>query len=287
MEQIRSFADKYLAHVPSLKVTDIVEIIIISFLVYHIMVWIKNTKAWALFKGVVFIMVFIVIAALFEMNTILWIAKNVVMYGVVALVVILQPELRKALEQLGQKNLIRSVIPFESSKPEEGLFSDRTIREIVKGCVEMSRAKTGALIVVRQLDSLAEYERTGIAVDGIVTSQLLINIFEKNTPLHDGAVIVQGNRVTYATCYLPLSDNMRLSKDLGTRHRAGVGISEVTDSMTVIVSEENGKISVAYEGTLSRGLTAEELEEKLRSIQKKPTDEKAHKRWKGWFHNEK
>ena len=149
----------------------------------------------------------------------------------------------------------------------------------------MSRAKTGALIVVRQLDSLAEYERTGI--DGIVTSQLLINIFEKNTPLHDGAVIVQGNRVTYATCYLPLSDNMRLSKDLGTRHRAGVGISEVTDSMTVIVSEENGKISVAYEGTLSRGLTAEELEEKLRSIQKKPTDEKAHKRWKGWFHNEK
>lgn len=263
------------------------EIILISLMVYYLLIFIRNTRAWQLLKGVFVILVFLVIAEILQMDTILWIARTAFQFATIALIVVLQPELRKALEQLGQKNLIRSVIPFESSKPEEGLFSDRTIREIVKGCVEMSRAKTGALIVVRQLDSLAEYERTGIAVDGIVTSQLLINIFEKNTPLHDGAVIVQGNRVTYATCYLPLSDNMRLSKDLGTRHRAGVGISEVTDSMTVIVSEENGKISVAYEGTLSRGLTAEELEEKLRSIQKKPTDEKAHKRWKGWFHNEK
>ena len=248
------------------------EIILISLMVYYLLIFIRNTRAWQLLKGVFVILVFLVIAEILQMDTILWIARTAFQFATIALIVVLQPELRKALEQLGQKNLIRSV---------------RTIREIVKGCVEMSRAKTGALIVVRQLDSLAEYERTGIAVDGIVTSQLLINIFEKNTPLHDGAVIVQGNRVTYATCYLPLSDNMRLSKDLGTRHRAGVGISEVTDSMTVIVSEENGKISVAYEGTLSRGLTAEELEEKLRSIQKKPTDEKAHKRWKGWFHNEK
>ena len=151
----------------------------------------------------------------------------------------------------------------------------------------MVNVKTGALIVIERDTPLPEIERTGIPVDGIVTSQLLINIFEHNTPLHDGAIIIRGNRVTSATCYLPLSDNLSISKDLGTRHRAGVGISEVTDSMTVIVSEEIGKISVAYEGTLSRGLTAEELEEKLRSIQKKPTDEKAHKRWKGWFHNEK
>ena len=275
MEQIKEFADRYLTQIQFIGPMDIVEIILISLMVYYLLIFIRNTRAWQLLKGVFVILVFLVIA------------RTAFQFATIALIVVLQPELRKALEQLGQKNLIRSVIPFESSKPEEGLFSDRTIREIVKGCVEMSRAKTGALIVVRQLDSLAEYERTGIAVDGIVTSQLLINIFEKNTPLHDGAVIVQGNRVTYATCYLPLSDNMRLSKDLGTRHRAGVGISEVTDSMTVIVSEENGKISVAYEGTLSRGLTAEELEEKLRSIQKKPTDEKAHKRWKGWFHNEK
>ena len=293
MEQIKEFADRYLTQIQFIGPMDIVEIILISLMVYYLLIFIRNTRAWQLLKGVFVILVFLVIAEILQMDTILWIARTAFQFATIALIVVLQPELRKALEQLGQKNLIRSVIPFESSKPEEGLFSDRTIREIVKGCVEMSRAKTGALIVVRQLDSLAEYERTGIAVDGIVTSQLLINIFEKNTltvgnlRILDGAVIVQGNRVTYATCYLPLSDNMRLSKDLGTRHRAGVGISEVTDSMTVIVSEENGKISVAYEGTLSRGLTAEELEEKLRSIQKKPTDEKAHKRWKGWFHNEK
>ena len=271
MEQIKEFADRYLTQIQFIGPMDIVEIILISLMVYYLLIFIRNTRAWQLLKGVFVILVFLVIAEILQMDTILWIARTAFQFATIALIVVLQPELRKALEQLGQKNLIRSVIPFESSKPEEGLFSDRTIREIVKGCVEMSRAKTGALIVV----------------DVVLTSQLLINIFEKNTPLHDGAVIVQGNRVTYATCYLPLSDNMRLSKDLGTRHRAGVGISEVTDSMTVIVSEENGKISVAYEGTLSRGLTAEELEEKLRSIQKKPTDEKAHKRWKGWFHNEK
>ena len=271
MEQIRSFADKYLAHVPSLKVTDIVEIIIISFLVYHIMVWIKNTKAWALFKGVVFIMVFIVIAALFEMNTILWIAKNVVMYGVVALVVILQPELRKALEQLGKTEFLASLLPFEIGKVEDGLFSDKTIHEISKACAEMGKVKTGALIVVQQNDPLTEYERTGIDVDGIVTSQLLINIFEHNTPLHDGAVIVRGDRIISATCYLPLSDNMSLSKD----------------SMTVIVSEETGKISVAYSGVLYRSLSPADLEDQLKKIQNKPVEEKEHKLWKGWPKNEK
>ena len=130
----------------------------------------------------------------------------------------------------------------------------------------MGKVKTGALIVIERKESLKDYERTGIEVDGIITSQLLINIFEHNTPLHDGAVIVRGNRVTYATCYLPLSDNLDLSKDLGTRHRAGVGVSEVTDSLTLIVSEETGGISMAYEGELVRHLNAESLKEKMRQI---------------------
>ena len=152
----------------------------------------------------------------------------------------------------------------------------------------MGKVKTGALIVVQQDQSLEEYERTGIDVDGIVTSQLLINIFEHNTPLHDGAVIIRGNRVISATCYLPLSDNMALSKDLGTRHRAGVGISEVTDSLTVIVSEETGKISVAYGGNLSRGLSGEELKEKLKVIQNKPEEENRKRiLWKGRSKGEK
>jgi len=267
---------------PSIIWTDIVEIAIIAFLIYHILVWIKNTKAWSLLKGVVVIAVFLVAAALFKMNTILWIAKNAVGIVATAIIIILQPELRKALEDLGRKNIISSLIPISSGKTETGLFSDRTINEITKACIEMGKVKTGALIVIERSQSLSEYERTGIDIDGIVSSQLLINIFEHNTPLHDGAVIVRGNRVTSATCYLPLSDNMALSKELGTRHRAGVGISEATDSFTVIVSEETGRISVALEGKLERNLDGDTLKERLRKIQdKQQPEEKKVKLWKG------
>lgn len=283
MDQIQSFAERYLVnlHIPSINIPDVVEILIISFLVYNIMVWIKNTRAWSLLRGVIVILAFIVLAYLFNMTTILWIVKNVFSIAVIAIIVVLQPELRKALEELGRKNLFSSFIKLESHGAD-GLFSDRTIKEITKACVEMGKVRTGALIVVRQKDDLSEYKQTGIDVDGIVTSQLLINIFEKNTPLHDGAVIIEGDRVASATCYLPLSDNMRLSKELGTRHRAAVGMSDVNDSMTVIVSEETGLISVAYNGVLARGLNAEELESQLTTIQNKPVEEeKKRKLWKG------
>lgn len=275
--------ETYLSRVSDIRWADVAEIIIISFLLYQMLVWIKNTKAWSLLKGILVIAVFILIAAYFEMNTILWIVKNMFGVAVTAVIVILQPELRKAIDELGRKNIISSIMPFELGKGSaEGRFSDKTINEIAKACVEMGKVKTGALIVIEQEQSLAEYERTGIDVDGIVTSQLLINIFEHNTPLHDGAVIVRGNRITSATCYLPLSDNMQLSKELGTRHRAGVGISEVTDSLTVIVSEETGKISAAYEGKLERNLNGDTLKEKIRTIQNKP-EEETRKRilWKG------
>lgn len=283
MEQIKVFAERYLAnlHIPTIQIADIVEILIISFLVYHIMVWIKNTKAWSLLKGVIIIMIFILLAAIFEMNTIIWIVKNAFSIAIIAIIIVLQPELRKALEEIGNKNIFSSILKLDPTRVETGLFSDKTIREISRACVEMGKVRTGALIVVRQADSLSEYERTGIEIDGVVTSQLLINIFEHNTPLHDGAVIVEGDRVTSATCYLPLSDNMRLSKELGTRHRAAVGISEATDSMTVIVSEETGSISVAYKGQLSRDLNAEELEVMLESIQNKQIEEKKRGIWKG------
>lgn len=267
-------------HIPSVRLPDVIEILIIAFLVYHMLRWIKSTRAWSLLKGVVVILVFIMLAAAFNMNTILWIVRNVISIAAITIVVVLQPELRKALEELGQKNILTSILTFED-RVEDGLFSDKTINEIVRGCTEMGRAKTGALIVVEQTQSLAEYERTGIDVDGVVSSQLLINIFEHNTPLHDGAVIVRGNRIVSATCYLPLSDNMYLSKELGTRHRAGVGISEATDSLTIIVSEETGKISVAYQGNLERSVSAERLKERLAMIQNKPVEEKKKKIWKG------
>ncbi len=290
MSQFNEFIETYMARIPtSVRWVDVVEIFLITFLIYHILVWIKNTKAWSLLKGIIVVAGFILVAAFFEMNTILWIVQNAFGVAVTAMVVILQPELRKALEELGRKNIISSIIPFDTGRTfEEGRFSDKTINEIAKACVEMGKVKTGALIVVEQNQSLAEYERTGIDVDGIVTSQLIINIFEKNTPLHDGAVIVRGNRITSATCYLPLSDNMALSKELGTRHRAGIGISEATDSMTVIVSEETGKISVAYEGGLERNLDGERLKEKLKLIQNKPEEEtKKRILWKGWSKGEK
>ena len=288
MQQLNLFVGTYLSklHMPTIHWTDIVELFNITFLPYHILLWIKNTRAWALLKGVVVIGVFVLIAAIFNMNTILWIVTNVFSIAAIAIVVVLQPELRKALEELGRKNFFSSILSFDSGKAEDGRFSDRTVNEITKACVEMGKVKTGALIVIEQEQSLGEYERTGIDVDGIISSQLLINIFEHNTPLHDGAVIVRGNRVVSATCYLPLSDNMELSKDLGTRHRAGVGISEVTDSMTVIVSEETGKISIAYGGKLERGLDAERLKQRLLDIQNKPAEEKKRKLWKGRSKNE-
>ena len=273
----------YVSRMSGIRWTDIVEIIILSFLIYHILVWIKNTKAWSLLKGILVIAVFILFAAYFEMNTILWIVNNLFSVAVTAVVVILQPELRRAVEELGRKNIISSIIPITVGRgPEGGRFSDKTINEFVKACVEMGRARTGALIVMEKDESLTDYERTGIEIDGVVTSQLLINIFEHNTPLHDGAVIVRGDRVTSATCYLPLSDNMRLSKELGTRHRAGVGISEVTDSLTIIVSEETGKISVAYGGDLERNVDAERLRARLSDLQNK-SEEDSRKRivWKG------
>ena len=292
MQEISTYIGEYLEylHIPtvtSITITDVVEIIIITLLIYAMLVWVKETRAWALLKGVLVILAFLLIAAYFQMTTILWIATRLGSLALIAIIVILQPELRKALENLGQTNIISNIFQLDALRtPTTGNFTDKTINEIVKACVEMGKARTGALIVIEHTQRLSEYERTGIDIDAIVSSQLLINIFEHNTPLHDGAIIVRGDCVVSATCYLPLSDNMELSKELGTRHRAGVGVSEVTDSLTVIVSEETGKISVAHLGKLYRGLTAEQLREQLASIQDKVTEEKKRIIWKGRTKNE-
>ncbi len=282
-----AFIQDYIAsiHMPRFRVTDIIEILIISFLIYHIMVWVRGTKAWSLLKGLIVILGFLLLAAVFNMSTILWIAEKSLSMMVIAIVVVLQPELRRALEQLGQKNILFSFINNDASR-QNGRYSDHTIDEIVKASFAMGRVKTGALMVLERNESLAEYEKTGIAIDAAVSSQLLINIFEHNTPLHDGAVIFRGDRIVSATCYLPLSDNRTLSKALGTRHRAGVGISEATDSLTVIVSEENGKVSVAYGGVLYPALTQEGLREKLEIVRDKPAEETG-KQKKGLFIRQK
>ena len=281
-DKLAEYIKNFSSYRTTMDFGDVAEILIIAVLLYYALVWMKTTRAWVLLKGLVVILIFLLLAYFFRMTTILWMAQNVLGFAVTALIVVLQPELRKALEELGKKNIISSVLPFDNNHRVDEGFSEKTINEITKACVEMGKVKTGALIVIEQKVSLRDYERTGIDVDGIVTSQLLINIFEHNTPLHDGAVIVQGNRVASATCYLPLSDNLGLSKELGTRHRAGVGISEVTDSLTVIVSEETGKISVAYEGKLERNLDAETLRDRMHKILNNPVEEHKNLRiWKG------
>ena len=249
----------------SMSPVDVVEILIISFLFYYILLWIKNTRAWNLFKGIMIILIFILLALIFHMNTILWLAENLLSVGLLALVIIFQPELRKALENLGGKNLFGRWFNF--GKTDNDRFSDRTIEELIKASYAMGKVRTGALIVVEDEILLNEYVRTGIDVDAIISSQLLINIFEKNTPLHDGGVMVRGGRVVSATCDLPLSDSLVLSKDLGTRHRAAVGISEVSDSLTIVVSEETGKVSIALRGQIYHGVDADFLREKLRYLQ--------------------
>lgn len=245
---------------------DAVEILIISFLVYHVLMWIKSTRAWNLFKGIMVILIFVLLAAFFQMSTVLWIAENTFDVGLIALVIIFQPELRNALDNIGGKNFLSSIFAFNKTVEEK--FSNHTIDELIKAVFAMGKVKTGALIVIEDEIVLDEYIRTGIDVDALVSSQLLINIFEKNTPLHDGAIILRGDRVVSATCYLPLSDSLSLSKELGTRHRAAIGVSEVSDSLTIVVSEETGRVSVAYRGEIFRDLDADALRAKLQQLQK-------------------
>lgn len=270
----------------ALKITSIVEILIIAFLIYHLLRWFKNTRAWTLLKGIVVVAVFALICYLFELNTILWIFQNTFNMLVICVFVVFQPELRRALEQLGRKNFVMSLFGTASDVEKESKNSDRSINEVIKAAYEMSKTKTGALIVLEQDVQLSEYERTGIPLDSIVSSQLLVNIFEHNTPLHDGAVFIRNNRIVAATCYLPLSDNMQLSKELGTRHRAAVGISEVSDSLTIVVSEETGAVSLARDGKLIRNLTSEAMKQMIGKSKSKDNNKKLD-RLKGIIKNEK
>ena len=273
---------------PQIRVVDAVEILIITFLFYQIILWIKNTKAWMLLRGILVVALFILVAAVFKMYTILWIAQNSLPVMATAVVIIFQPELRRALEKLGEKQFVPNMVALDKRGKDNVRFSQKTIDGIVEASFAMGAVKTGALIVVEQAIMLTEYESTGIALDCIVSSQVLINIFEHNTPLHDGAIIVRGDRIVSATCYLPLSDNMGISKELGTRHRAAVGMSEVSDALIVTVSEETGYVSVAMGGQLVRNVTPEYLKKRLESISKKSVEiGRLKKIWKGWRSHEK
>ncbi|HBP24579.1 MAG TPA: TIGR00159 family protein, partial [Oribacterium sp.] len=209
-------------------------------------------------------------AAILQLTTIMWLIERISTAAIIATVVIFQPELRKALEQLGSRNFITNLIPDNGAADA----STHTIDEIIRATFEMAKKKTGALIVIKENQSLKEIEDTGIRINGIVSSALLINIFEKNTPLHDGAVTIVGDTVTAATCYLPLSD-ADISKDFGTRHRAALGISETSDAVTIVVSEETGRVSVAAHGKLQRAQDAEALRAMIPTREQKTEDKNA------------
>ncbi len=262
--------ESWLTFLPRITIRNVLEIIILALLIYALMIWIKDTRAWNLLQGIIIIMIFTLICSILHLDTIVWIIQNVATIAVVAIVIIFQPELRKALEQLGSGSFISGILTGDDSNSSG--FTDKTASEIARASFEMSRVKTGALIVIERDSSLKEIEDTGIAIDGIVSSQLLINIFIKNTPLHDGAVLIRGNRVVAATCYLPLSDNTSISKELGTRHRAAVGISEVSDCLTVVVSEETGEVSLAEGGNLRVIPNMEVLRGELSNLMRKEED---------------
>lgn len=289
MEAIRTFFQEYLVwlSLPELTLTDILEIFIIAFMIYHIIIWVKDTRAWMLLKGIVVLLVFCLIASILNLSVILWIFSNTINVGIIAVIIVFQPELRRALEQLGRKNLVMSIITFDEQKDKNERFTNKTVNELVKATFELAKTKTGALMVLEQDINLNEFIRTGIILDSTITSQLLINIFEHNTPLHDGAVIIRDNRIVAATCYLPLTDSEKLSKKLGTRHRAGVGISEASDALTIIVSEQTGAVSIAIGGELLVDVEAEFLRNKLLEGQRSSNETKKLKLWRGRHNNEK
>ena len=280
MNAIRNFIDNYVVWftIPKFTAIDIIEIVIIAYALYHIIVWIKDTRAWVLLKGMIVLGAIFIVALLLEMNVVLWIFRNAMVVGIMALVVIFQPELRNALEKLGRQRIFSNITVFEGKNSRNERYSEKSIKEIIKAVYDMAKVKTGALIVVEREIQCREYEHTGIPINAEISSQLMVNIFEHNTPLHDGAVILRDDRIISATCYLPLSNNLAVSKELGTRHRAGLGISEVSDSVTIIVSEETGAVSLAMDGKLYRKVDADTLEMRLiEASSRLPEDRKKKK----------
>lgn len=246
----------------------VLEVAILWLVTYKFLTWVRTTRAWTLLRGITILIVITAIIYVLRLNTILYIIDKSLTVVVISMIVIFQPELRRALEKIGSQDIIKGWIPsfVDSKKSSKWTDNRKTFNEIADASFKMGAKCTGALMVIKRNQSLQEINDTGIKVDGIVTAALLINIFEKNTPLHDGALTIEGDRAAYATCYLPLSQNTSISKDLGTRHRAALGVSEETDTVTVVVSEETGAVTVAYDGKLTKMKSKEELVNYLMSM---------------------
>ena len=245
---------------PVAALVNIVDVLLVWYVFYKLITIIKGTKAVQLLKGIFVLIIARFLTEFFELNTLRWMMDQVLQWSFLAIIIIFQPELRRALEQLGRGRL------FARTALQEEEERDRLVNALTKSVSYMAKRRIGALISIEKETGLSEYIETGTGMDSYITSELLINIFIPNTPLHDGAVIIQKNRIAAAGCYLPLSESPFISKELGTRHRAAIGISEVTDAITIIVSEETGAVSVTFEGDIDRDLTLEEFEAKVRKV---------------------
>ncbi|KON90548.1 membrane protein [Rossellomorea marisflavi] len=238
-------------------VSDIVDILVVWFVIYKLIMLIKGTKAVQLLKGIFVIIIVRGLSSIFGLDTLGWMMQQALTWGFLAIIIIFQPELRRALEQLGRGRL------FSRSGMQEDEEQERIIESMTKAVSYMAKRRIGALLTLERETGMSDYIETGIPLDSKISSELLINIFIPNTPLHDGAVIVQKNQIAAAACYLPLSESPFISKELGTRHRAALGVSEVTDSITIVVSEETGAISITKNGELYRDLTLDRFKEIL------------------------
>jgi len=243
---------------PTIQLTDILDIVAVAALIYLVLIWIRKTRGWMLFRGIAIVLGAWIVAMILNLNMVELVFNKLFNIGILAIIVIFQPELRRALERLGTSRVFNNLFGYK-----DNTVNKKTADALTEAMVNMASTKTGALIAVEQKVALGEYEQTGIPIDAEISSGLLINIFVKNTPLHDGAVIIRQNRVLAATCYLPLSENNDISKDLGTRHRAALGLAEVSDAKVFIVSEETGAMSMAYQGELYRDITKDFIRRQL------------------------
>ena len=236
---------------------NIVDIAVLTVLIYNLLKLVRHTRASSLFKGIIFILAIALISDALEINALSWVLQQILSVGLVFVIIVFQPEIRRLLEQLGRSKFARKL--FGSPQKQRNVRMELHVTEIVKALNDMSRKRIGALIVIERSTKLGDIIESGTVVDAEISSQLIENIFEPNTPLHDGAMIISDERIAAAACILPLTDDYSISRELGTRHRAAIGITEATDAVTLIVSEETGIISMTREGKLTRYLDTKSL----------------------------
>lgn len=265
------------AQATMLRFTDIIDIIIVTYVVYKALVFIRETRTIHLLKGIVMFLIVMQLSYAFNLHTVYYILSNVFQLGFIAILIVFQPELRRVLEQLGKTSVGKGKW-FNFDEQNEVAERGEMISEVVRSCQQMSNSKIGALIVFEDEDKLSDIIETGIPLDAEISSELIVNIFIPKTPLHDGAVLIRRNKIAAAACFLPLSQDPTLSKELGTRHRAGLGISENSDAFVVIVSEETGNISVAHKGELKVNLTPDALSKRLSKVLCDDKKERSFKR---------